>query len=269
MKKNITKIIFVTGISNLIGFEYVKYYSCDNSHIVIGISRTRLCNYEFKNLQEVQIDLLSQEQIASKMTPIFNTIDWMHIKECILIHTAGKAKNDELGLHTIEDANGDGFDDEMFDAQITTFENLHSFLVSALKKKGVFESIQMKLVGFGSLMDKRYSPLHKSMRAVSNELRKRFLALSLEYFNYRTIILSVTTVATTKELEYRKYADKTYWLSPEELRDQSIRIIKKNRLGYVDEIIFKHHPLFHGYFENETDEQLVLRYKLETGLIKE
>ncbi len=268
MKKNITKIIFVTGISNLIGFEYMKYYSYDDRHMIIGISRTQLCNYGLQNSQEVQIDLLSNDQIISQLTPIMNAIDWTHIKECILIHTAGKAKNDELGIHIINDANGDGFDDEMFDAQINTFENLHSFLVSSLEQKGVFNSIRMVLVGFTSLMDLRYSPLHKSMRAINNVMRQRFLALSQQYFNYRAIIFFVSTIATEKELEYRKHADKTFWLSPEYLCNKSIPVIDDASVGYVPKKIFKNHPLYDVYFKNESIEQLVERYKRETGIIK-
>lgn len=265
MKK---KIIIITGISNLIGKEFMRYYSYDDSNIVIGIWHTHECRYGFKNSREVQIDLLMNQQIVAKLTPILSEITWANIERCIFIHSAGKAKNDELGIHTIIDNNGDGLDDEMYAAQVTTFTNLHEFLVGFLTKAGVFSSLHITLVGFGSLIDKRFepSPIHRSIRGVNNITRKIFHELSRQYSNYAPLIFTVSTVATEKEKEYRKHADQTYWLLPSELVDKAMKYIDDTQLGYRDKHIYKTHPLFEFYYKNETTDQLVERYKREIGI---
>lgn len=261
------KIIIVTGISNVIGKEFMRYYSYTNN-IVIGISRTLSCGYGFKNAIELQIDLLDQKMIETKLKKIFLNLPWHNIQECVLIHTSGKAKNDALGIHTIIDVNKDGIDDEVYEAQIVTFDNLHEFLVEYLIQKKIFETIKMTIVGFGSLIDDRLSPIHYSMRSVNNIMREKFKLLSKTYAHYRAIILSASTIATEKEIKYRKYADQTYWLTGAEVVDKSISYIEGGDGGYMDIPIFKYHPLYQQYFKDETVDQLVSRFRREVGLEK-
>lgn len=262
------KIIIVTGISNSIGMEYMRYYSYDDDHMVIGISRTHLCNYGFYNSHEVQIDLLQASQVESKLSAVLADIEWDNIQECIVVHTCGKVKNDELGIHEIEDKDGDGLDDEMYNAQIVTFVNLHQVLVDYLIGRGVYETITITLVGFVSLTDRKKSSIHKSMRAVNNVMRKLFHKLGTDHFNYRTFVFALSTVATAKEIEYRKFADQTFWLLPAEVRSRTMFYINNMELmGHIPVDVFHDHPLYKKLFKKETNEQTRQRYMREIGLV--
>lgn len=264
----IEKIIIVTGVSNIIGKEFLRYYSYDDSHMVIGISRSQFCNYSFPNAKELLMDLLITEQITAQLTPLFDALNWTDVLECMIIHTSGKVKNDQLGTHQIKDIDGDGVDDEMYAAQITTFHNLHNFMVDYIKAKSndLFEKIQMTIVGFTSMMDFRYSPIHVSIKNVNDYMRQVFHKLSLNY-NYRVRLFALSTVATDKEKEFRAYADQTFWLTGTDVRRDSIPIITNKFLAkYHEEPLFTDHPVWHKLFEKETAEEIMQRFAKEIGI---
>lgn len=257
------KLIIVTGVSNVIGQEFMRYYSYYDDYVVIGLSRSK-CEYGFRKAIALQVDLLDKQQIESSLQPYFRIVPWQLIRECMIIHTAGKAKND--GIHMIIDADKDGIDDTVYHTQLTTFDNLHEFLVNYLTQEGVYRSIKITVVALASIIDEIESPIHFSMRSVNNLMRKKLQELTSQRSHYHAVILSTSTIATKVEVEYRKYADQTYWLHGCEVVDKAIPSIEDSRFGYHDVKIYKHHPLYHSYFKNETIAQLVARFKREIGL---
>lgn len=121
-------------------------------------------------------------------------------------------------------------------------------------------------MSIGSLLDKYDSPIHYSMRHIHNMMRNILSDLSRLYENYHTLTLSVSTVASTTEILYRKYADQTYWLTGSEVVDKAVDSINKWQHVYEDIPIYKKHPLYETYFKHETVEQRIERFKKEIGL---
>lgn len=105
------------------------------------------------------------------------------------------------------------------------------------------------------------------MREVNNIMRNEFEKIAQNNQNCHTIILSVSTVATESEKKYRRFADQTYWLSGHDVVDKSIETIMNRKNVYQDIPIYKYHPLYKSYFEDETNEQRIERFKREIGLI--
>lgn len=248
------------------GKEFAKYYNYNKENLVITLWRNQMKEY-CENTQHLIVDLLDTQQIEDKLLPILEKSKNEMIENVYIIHGAGKAKNELLGVTPIIDKDNDGIDDEMYNAQIKTFDNIHSYINNFFKQDANYNKIKFTIVGMWSLIDRFNSPIHQSMRAVNNITRERLKKIAKKNSNYHTIMLSLSTVATETEKQYRKYADQTYWLSGSEVVDKSIETISHRENIYEDIAIYKYHPLYETYFKNETNEQRIERFKKEIGII--
>lgn len=158
-------------------------------------------------------------------------------------------------------------DDEMYAAQIETFDNLYICVSDFFKKHGLYDTTKFTVVGMWSLIDKFTSPIHKSMREINNIMRDKLRIIAEEEGNHHTVMLSLSTVATETEKKYRQFADKTYRLSGNDVVDKSICTINNRKNIYEDLPIYKYHPLYDSYFKNETIDQRIERFKKEIWLI--
>lgn len=261
-KKN---IILITGVSSIIGEEFSRYYSYGSDNLVFTLGRKfiRSCG----NTQHLIVDLLDYDKIKQKILFVLEQTKNDLIENVCIIHWAGKSKNELLGITPIIDLDGDDIDDEMFDSQIKTFDNLYDSVSSFFKQNNLYNEIKFTIIGMGSWIDKFNSPIHKSMREINNLMRDKLKLMAFENHNHHTIMLSLSTVATETEKQYRRFADQTYWLSGRDVVDKSIETINDWKNVYEDISIYRYHPLYESYFKNETNDQRIERFKREIGII--
>ena len=259
-------LVFITGASNIIGEEFSKYYSYCSDALVFTLWRTPI-QHHTSSTKHVLVDLLQKEQTMEKIISVLKPLKYELIKNVYLLHGAGKSKNELLGVTPIVDLDNDGMDDEMYAAQIDTFDNTYSCIHDFIKLQNKFDDIKFTIVGMWSLLDTCDSPIHKSMREINNIMRSKLQKMAQREPNHHTIMLSLSTVATSSEKQYRKFADQSYWLSWSEVVDKSIETISHRKNVYEDIPIYKYHPLYTSYFKHETNDQRIARFKREIGLI--
>lgn len=259
-------LVFITWASSVIGEEFSKYYSYCNDALVFTLGRTPIA-HTTKSTQHLIIDLLQKEQLKDKIASVLEPLRNELIKNVYILHGAWKSKNELLWITPIVDLNNDGMDDEMYAAQIETFDNTYSCIHDFIKLQNKFDDIKFTIVGMWSLLDTCDSPIHKSMREINNIMRSKLQKMAQMEPNHHTIMLSLSTVATTSEKQYRKFADQSYRLSWSEVVDKSMETISHRKNIYEDISVYKYHPLYASYFKHETNEQRIARFKTEIGLI--
>ena len=261
-KKN---LILITWASSIIGAEFSKYYSYSDDNLVYTLWRRSIDSCH--NTQHLIVDLLQNNQIQEILLPILESLKNNLIEQVCIIHWSGKSKNELLWVTPIVDINNDGMDDEMYDAQICTLDNLYVCVSDFFKNNQLYDTIKFTVVGMWSLIDKFNSPIHKSMREINNIMRDKLRRIANEESNHHTIMLSLSTVATETEKKYRQFADQTYWLSGTDVVDKSIDTINNRKNIYEDLPIYKYHPLYDSYFKHETIDQRIDRFKKEIGIV--
>lgn len=263
---NVSKdLVFVTWSSSVIGECFSKYYGYCNDTLVFTLGRTPII-HQMKSTQHLIVDLLQKEQVMGNITSVLEPLRNELIKNVYIVHGAWKSKNELLWITPIIDLDADGMDDEMYAAQIETFDNTYSCVHDFIKLQKRFDDVKFTVVGMWSLLDTCDSPIHKSMREINNLMRSKLQILAKNESNHHTIMLSLSTVATESEKQYRKFADQSYWLSWSEVVDKSIETISHRKNIYEDIPIYKYHPLYESYFKYETNEQRIIRFKKEIGL---
>lgn len=240
------ELYIVTGASAKLGECFIKSLQEKNQKI-IGLSRK---NTEL-NIPVFICDLLKEDEVEN----IFNQIDFSSYESFVLIHTVGKFKFEKGELNVI-DNDGDGIDDEVFFTNVTTLKNTLKFLIPHTKGKS------LKVCAFGSVSDKYSIPFWVSYRKAKNIMKQYLKDLSRDG-EIKALVINVSTLDTGNENLLRPEADKTYWLKPQEVVDESL--VELDHLHSYEEIdIVKNKPDFKDDYYLDHD-ALLEKWQKEMG----
>ena len=212
------------------------------------------------------------EEIKNRIFKVLLTFDYTKISSVHLIHTASKIKNELKDINNPNyntlDLDGDWIDDEVLNSTYTTFKNTHQALLDCLKDIGN-EKVFKYLNIIGTLLDKKdwEASSHRSMIRANKLLRNYVEWLCINDPTYKWICVSVWTIATERELEYRKNWEHEYWLKEDIVVDSILERNIQFTNEYVDANLYVYNPKYDSYYKNETDSQMTERFKREIGLI--
>lgn len=256
-------LVLVSGASGALGKVYVSRFARLPSTEVIGITRKVLepiAEQPYQNIGYLTLDLEDGHACEEKLS----VLSLECICEVLFIHPVGKFKFEECKPAKDEDA--DGIDEEVMRSNYDTFVNGITPVVRKIAEEQD-KGITLTMCGFGSISDKYNIPFWRSYTQSKNRLRKYMRNIVLDKDTegcFRALFINVSTTHTDNESVLRPHADRTYWLTPEEIADRSVSYLL-NPVGRWQEIeIYKKAPWFTpGYYTNLP---LVLeRWKREMG----
>ncbi len=197
-------LAIVTGASGSVGDAYVRKLSEIPSVRTVAIVR----NKQHAPVQNVEfhagVDLLDAEKTRS-------TIDSLGCRDAVrilLIHPVGKFKFERQPVADI-------------------LENLRP------------ESV-LTVCGFGSVSDKYDVPFWQSYTKAKNKLRSFLKGLAermvLAEIDMRSVMVNVSTTDTGNENALRPHADRTFWLKPEKIVEQSLPTLLAGEGPYYQEL---------------------------------
>jgi len=219
------KLIIVSGANGSLGEEYLKNFSNKSKFFSVGLSR-RKPKKTIKNVEYFFSDLLDLKKLEKEI----KQINFEQASEIIFIHPVGEFK--------FEDNSGKQLDKQVYDSNVLTFINVANILLKYLEK-------DKKLIFccFGSVSDKFDVPYWKSYTQSKKELKKIVKKLS-QSKNIRGVFVNVSTIFTGNENKLRPFADKTYWLKPRKIVEESIKEIIFGKSGFIEIDVFEPDPDF-------------------------
>jgi len=241
-------LVIISGATAKLGKAYVSYFTKNNALKIIGLSR-KTKNIKKDNVEYLKCDLINKNEVYEKISDI----NISFFKEVWLIHAVGKFKFEEFG-EPKEDYDLDGIDDEVYDSNVVSFLSIFVPLVKKIEKLSKRNKINLKIMCFGSVTDKYSIPYWTSYTNAKNKLRN-ILKNSIENKVFRkfmkVLFINVSTVDTGNENLLRPFADKSYWLEPEEIVIKSVKELLKDKKGWTEIDIYKHKPEFDpSYYHN-------------------
>lgn len=248
------KMILVSGASGALGKAYVEHYRRDAGVRCVALTRTPA---DIAGVETICADLLDTNATRAAIAKL----PLNDVGEITLIHTVGAFKFEEEGIAE-HDADGDGIDDEVYASNVTTFENVVVPLLERLRQEKL--SVRLTVCGFGSASDKYGVKYWQSYTRAKNMLREKLRSLTEESgFDVRSIFVNVSTTDTGNENRLRPLADKTYWLSPQEIVERSVQAIEVS-LQWSEIEIIKPMPGFTPEYYRDS-ERILKKWKGEMG----
>ncbi len=241
------KLILIAGATGGIGNAFYQYFVKQPHNQCLGIGRK-----EGYGPGHIKLDLLNAEKVKETV----EQMDLQNTSEILCIHTIGIDKFEFSGKPDI-DQDGDGIDDEVYASNVRTFTNLaHPLIDRSLKMK-----IAVHFVGVASISDIYKVPFWQSYSRSKDELRK-FMRQTPS--NVRGTMLNVSSVNTNLEQYHRPFAERTYWLYPDDLVTKAIPLIERTGIKYVEADIFNPSPDYTpDYFTNH--QKLLAKWLKEMG----
>lgn len=239
------KLAIVTGANGALGRAYLNRLintSCVNSINCVGISRTNV-REKIPGVTYIEsTDLLDRENVRKKIDrelPLGNS------GEVLFVHPVGRFKFEENQVPEV-DHDLDGIDDEVYKSNVVTFRNVEDTLLELAKQQGLVTDFL--LCGFGSVSDRYKVPYWLSYSRSKDILRQQISGKTRQNGagpTVKGVFVNVSTVDTYNENTIRPYADKTYWLKPDEIVDDSLQVILgQSRIRNLEMDIFKPMPGF-------------------------
>jgi len=236
------KLAIVTGVNGALGSAYLAQLAAYRNIQCVGISRSQV-NDKISDVTYIdRVDLLDAEAVRRK---IDREVPFSNSQEVIFVHPVGRFKFEENKAPE-GDLDGDGIDDEVFNSNVRTFENVEKPLIDSSQQCGTVNEIV--LCGFGSVSDKYKVPYWKSYSLSKDQLRMDIAGKARKGghgLRYRGIFVNVSSVNTGNENKLRPNADTTNWLQAEEIVDDTIQLLtREGRIRNLEVDIFKPIPQF-------------------------
>ncbi len=211
------KLVIVSGATGTFGRAYLEYFKGQPNTRCVSITRTLFGEH---GIQNILTDLLDAESVADHIS----NLSLADISEVVLVHPVGKFKFEKDGLPD-GDCDGDGIDDEVYNSNVLTFQNIATPLLKRIEAEG--RPVPVLFCAFGSISDKYKIKFWNSYTESKNILRKWLGELVCNNpGKVRGLFINVSTTNTTNENILRPFADKEKWLSPEEVVERSVPFIE-------------------------------------------
>ena len=215
-------LFIITGGNGAIGKAYFEYLAA-KKEVCVSLSRT----------SPYFLDLLNR----SRCKKIIQHLDFTNITRIVLIHSVGSFCFEEQHQKR---------NNAVWHNNFSTFVNIAKPLIERTQK----EHITLKLVGFGSPSDSFRIPYWKTFSSAKNAIRHYMKLVCVQHANIQGLIVNISSTQTTNEEKLRPYADKTHWLKPQEIVEQSIYYIEQKQIETYHEIeIIKPNPGFQNYYK--------------------
>jgi hypothetical protein len=235
-------LTFVAGDNSEIGKAYIaflaKYVSASSSMPVkvIGLSRTR---QEKSRHFHVTADL-ADAKLTHRVIDDLVTIYKPHINQISIIHCVGDFLFEGQGV--ADDYDNDGINDNVRKSNVDTLINLYlPLLAHAVRQK-----LPISVIVFGSVSDKFHVPYWQSFTGSKDILRK-FLA-EQPYDKLHVLFANLATVNTFQERALRPYADTHYWLTPEQVVNDTIWHWRFPAKKWIEPDVYVPNPAYNADF---------------------
>ncbi len=192
----------MTGASGKLGTSFIQELQRRKEYSV-AFTRKEI---EINGIETKKADLLNESEVVTA----FNGIDLLDDNEIYLIHAVGKFKFEENAADIV-DFDNDGIDDEIYATNVLTLKNTIKALLAYCPV-----SAKVKICAFASVSDKHNIPFWNSYTKSKNIIRG-YLKELCRSAQIQALVVNVTTVDTGNENDLRPHADKTYWLTPDEI----------------------------------------------------
>lgn len=233
-------LAIVTGANGALGKAYLQQLSTLPHVRSVGLAREQkeeIPGVEYRHgvdlLQEHQV----REAIYSLQCELAQTI--------LLIHPVGKFKFEMQPPQEI--------DPEVLLSNMGTMVNTIKAVVSRMRSNLI-------VCAFGSVSDKYNVPFWRSYTGAKNRMRESLQSLSrmlsISNRNVRSVMVNVSTTDTGNEKLLRPNADRTFWLKPEKIVQESLPILLVESAPQYQEIdVFEAKPGFNPehYYSNHQE----------------
>lgn len=256
-------LVIFTGTNSELARPFVNYFSQQTKTKIIATFNNRPIQAT-KNIIPIQVNLENKQETSEKIKNILEKQDISYLKKLYLMHMIGMFKYEGEKQIPEIDRDGDEIDDEVYNSNITVFDNVYDILQEYINFQNN-SSIQTYLFNIGSKRD--YNPSRvprRSYAIVKNILREKFKTLSHSYKNIHSLFINASTIDILKERQLRPLGEYKYWLSVDKIYQQSIQELQCLK-GNKEVEIFKYHPLYETAFQYETLEQTHNRWMREMG----
>ncbi len=229
------KLAIITGVNGALGKAYANRFSVQEQFKCIGISRSEVSDKNLRVTYVENVDLLDAEKTRLLVA---NHLSLDNVSEVLLIHPVGKFKF-EINQQPQLDVDGDGMDDEVYASNVITFKNIEGPLTEVVRQQG--KITDLLLCGFGSVSDRYKIPLWLSYSRAKDILRQYISVRARQNgsnIHVKGVFVNVSSVNTGNENKLRPFADKTHWLEPEEIVDDSFPVFFQRRIRNIEMDVF-------------------------------
>ena len=260
MIKNKTLYI-IAGAAGEIGTAFVKQLT-DKGNDCVAIIRNKTVSFKSPHLRSVTCDLTNQLEIEQS----FADISFEDYGRIVYLHTIGVDKFDPRGYPNIKPM--DTIESDIYNTNVNSFKYLYRYCIKRIRdyNLGHDQNIDLKISIIAGTSDKHTPFVIESFCEAKFILRQYIQSAVNLYPGWISgLSINVTSTITESALKVRPFADTTYWLTPEDVVNQSINDLIKNDTGYYEIDLMKKSPLFvNDYYENKV--LLYDKWSKETGI---
>jgi hypothetical protein len=262
MKKP-TELVILTGANSSLSLPFISYFNQKNTTKIIALFKNNPIEAKW-NIIPLQCDLVVSEDIKHKLQEIFSSDLMSDIKKVYLMHMMWSFKYEGISQIPEKDDDKDGIDDDIFESNVTAFENVLNALQSSYT---VDDNHQLILFNVWSKRD--YNPdgvPWKSYALAKNILRDKFKKLSDSNKNIQGLFINAGTIDIDKERILRPFGEYTFRLKPQEIFEWSIYELEHIE-WYKELELYKFHPKYETHFREETLMDTHERWLKEMGIV--
>jgi len=233
-------LAIVTGANGALGKAYLEELAPMPNIRSVGIVRES--KHEVEGVEYRHgVDLLEQHKVEQAIA----SLRCEQAKKILLIHPVGKFKFEMQPPEEI--------DPEILLSNMATMANTVRSVMNRMRES------TLVVCAFGSVSDKYNVPFWQSYTAAKNEVRNSLRTLSTMFSRpngnrkVRSVIVNVSTTDTGNENALRPNADKTFWLQPKQIVDESLPILLADSgPSYQEFDVIQEKPGFdpEAYYEN-------------------
>lgn len=268
MKK---QLVIINGVTGAIGGASLAVFSREPNTVMYGLSRKAAdldVMTEGKYLSQSHIVVSIGERISdvNAIHALLNKINWGAFDKVTYIHAVGVYPfeiNDRGKIEVMNDDDGDNIDDRVTDLSYQAFTTFVSKLSEYAKGK------EISAVIFSGLSDEHRPQVHQSWWKTMDKIREFGRAHVAKNHNVSVSILKISSVICPHEILTRPFvfsrtnANAQYWLTPEEVAQETLKLTKLNPGFYDKEIFHKSDYYEDGYY---SDAKLTKRKIKELGI---
>lgn len=262
MSQNQNKtLIIVAGAAGEIGTEFCR--KIVNQRInCVGIMRNNKIQLESDLLLQIPCDLANEKEIESA----FANVNFKEYQKIIFLHTIGVDKFELRGYPDIKPMDTIPYD--VYNTNVNTFKYLLKYCIHRIDKLNLQNKskIKFKIAIIAGEGDK-YTPFVIESFCEAKFILRQYIQSYIKIHpNWVSgLSINITSTITKSALKVRPYADTTYWLTPEDVVNQSFKKLIKSSSKYKEIDVIKQSPNFtDGYYENNN--LLYAKWSKETGI---
>lgn len=255
------KLIIIAGAAGEIGTAFIEKFLMQKDTECIAIIRNKPLLINEENLKKITCNLNNISEIENS----FKEIDFRKYAEVIYLHTIGVDKFDPRGYPYIKPMKT--IDPDIYNTNVNSFKYLFKYCVEKIKEINKDHITTLfKTVIIAGTSDKHAPFVIESFCEAKFILRQYIQSAVNLYPQWCSgLSVNVTSTITESALAVRPFADTTFWLTPNEVVDQSLQKVLQTGLGYSEIDLFKYSPEYTSDYYN-SNEKLYTKWSKETGI---